>query len=268
MPSPNRVLPLGLSLAAALAVGWWLSVSLTPDTAARGSRTVVDQQVALLLNRLDQEGELPEQEQQRLLMRLLELGRLQEAQTVLEPLVRQQPRSISLALLMADLRRLNNEPVQARRDLDLLLRLHPNHSRVLELRVLIEQQQNRGREALMDIRTRFEGETEGKRLELGLLLADLLRQSGLTRQSADLYQQLAEESPKDARPLLALAMQRQDEGKAEEVQRLLGSARKRRGGAGLDDQMIDALAARWGLSAARVRAAGSQAPKRVPPEMP
>ena len=91
-------------------MGWWLSVSLTTDTAARGSRAVVDQQVASLLNRLDQQGDLPQQDKQRLLMRLLELGRLQEAQLVLEPLLQEQPRSLSLALLMADLRRLNNEP--------------------------------------------------------------------------------------------------------------------------------------------------------------
>ena len=156
MPLPNRVLPLGLALAAALAMGWWLSISLTPDTAARGSRAVVDQQVASLLSKLDQKGDLPQQDRQRLLMRLLELGRLEEAQLVLEPLLREQPRSISLALLMADLRRLNNDPDQARRDLDLLLRLHPNHPRVLELRVLVEQQQKRGPQALEDIKTRFE----------------------------------------------------------------------------------------------------------------
>ena len=229
MPLPNRVLPLGLALAAALAMGWWLSISLTPDTAARGSRAVVDQQVASLLSKLDQKGDLPQQDRQRLLMRLLELGRLEEAQLVLEPLLREQPRSISLALLMADLRRLNNDPDQARRDLDLLLRLHPNHPRVLELRVLVEQQQNRGPQALKDIKTRFEAEPKGQRVELGLLLGDLQRQSGQNKQSAGLYRQLAEESPNDARPLLALAMQRQDEGNAKEVQALLESAQKRRG---------------------------------------
>ena len=268
MPFANRVVPLGLSLAAALLIGWWLSVSLTTDTTARGSRAVVDQQVASLLNRLDQEGDLPQQDRQRLLMRLLELGRLQEAQLVLGPLLQEQPRSISLALLMADLRRLNNEPDQARRDLDLLLRLHPNHPRVLELRVLVEQQQKRGPQALKDIKTRFEAGPKGQRLELGLLLGDLQRQSGQTKQSAGLFRQLAEESPNDARPLLALAMQRQDEGNAKEVQALLESARKRRGETGQSDQLIDDLAARWGLSAIRVRVAGPETQQQVPAETP
>ena len=268
MPLPNRMLPLGLSLVGAVLVGWWLSVSLAPETAARGSRTVVDQQVASLLNRLDQTGELPQHERTRLLMQLLELGRLQEAQLVLEPFVEEQPRSLSLALLMADLRRLNGEPERARRDLELLLRLHPNHPRVLELRVLVEQQQNRGQQALKDIKDRFEAEAKGQRVDLGLLLGDLQRQSGQTKQSADLYWQLAEESPKDARPLLALAMQRQDEGRAEDVQALLDSARKRREGAGQSDQLIDDLAARWGLSATRIRVAGPEAQKQVPAERP
>ena len=268
MPSANRVVPLGLSLTAAILMGWWLSVSLTKDTDARGSRAVVDQQVTSLLNRLDQEGDLPQQDRQRLLMRLLELGRLQEAQLVLEPLLQEQPRSISLALLMADLRRLNNEPDQARRDLDLLLRLHPNHPRVLELRVLVEQQQKRGPQALKDIKTRFEVGTKGQRMDLGLLLADLQRHSGQTKQSAGLYRQLAEESPNDARPLLALAMQRQDEGNAEEVQALLESSRKRRGETGQSDQLVDELSARWGLSAIRVRAAVPEAQQQVPAETP
>ena len=267
MPLPNRMLPLGLTLAAALVVGWWLSVSLTPDTAARSSRAVVDQQRAFLLNRLDQEGDLPKLERQRLLMQLLDLGRLQEAQLVLEPLVQEQPRSISLALLMADLRRLNNEPAQALRDLDLLLRLHPNHPRVLELRVLVEQQQNRGPQALKDIKARFQAGTKGQRVELGLLLGDLQRQSGQTNQSASLYLQLADESPKDVRPLLALAMQRQDEGKAEDVQALLDSARKRHGGDGEGDQLIDELAVRWGLRSTGFRVAGPEA-EQVPAETP
>ena len=207
------------------------------------------------------------QERERLLMRLLELGRLQEAQWVLEPLLQEHPRSISLGLLMADLRRLNNEPAQARRDLDLLLRLHPNHPRVLELRVLVEQQQKRGPQALKDLKSRFNAAVKGKRVELGLLLGDLQRQTGQTKQSADLYRQLAEESPKDARPLLALAMQRQDEGNAEEVQALLDSARKR-GEAGEGSQLIDDLSARWGLSAIRVRVAGPEAQQRVSADTP
>ena len=103
-------------------------------------------------------------------------------------------------------------------------------------------------------------------MDLGLLLGDLQRQSGQTKQSADLYRQLAEESPNDARPLLALAMQRQDEGNAKEVQALLESARKRRGETGENDQLVDELSARWGLSAIRVRAAVPETQQQVPAE--
>ena len=75
-----------------------------------------------------------------------------------------------------------------------------------------------------------------------------------TEAAAALYMQLATESPKDARPLLALAMLRQEQGRGKEVQALLQEARERRGQGDRPDSLIDELASSWGLRAARVRA--------------
>ena len=58
------------------------------------------------------------------------------------------------------------------------------------------------------------------------------------------------------------------EGNSKEVQALLESARKRREKGGESDQLIDDMAARWGLSAIRVRVAGPEAQQRVPAETP
>ena len=78
----------------------------------------------------------------------------------------------------------------------------------------------------MCIRDRFKGLEPGQRLEIGLLLADLLRQSGSDQTAMRLYGQLATENKTDARPLLALALVRQEQGNSEAVQTLLKQARE------------------------------------------
>ena len=55
----------------------------------------------------------------------------------------------------------------------------------------------------------------------------------------------------DERPLLALALLRQDGGDEEAVNTLLEQARERRDANGLIDPLIDVVAGQLGLSAAR-----------------
>ena len=81
---------------------------------------------------------------------------------------------------------------------------------MLKLRVLVEIQDGRTTQALQLLTERFENRGPGTRGDLGLLLADLQRQSGEVNTAADLYLQLAEESPRDVKPLLALAMLRRN----------------------------------------------------------
>jgi tetratricopeptide (TPR) repeat protein len=256
MPRPLRLILLAGALLGAGLVSWILAASFAPQTAARGSRLVVDREVSDLMQKLSDER-LDDQGKHQLLERLLALGRLEEAQRVLHPLLEIEPGSLGLALLMADLRRLNGDRNGARTDLDQLLRLHPDHPDVLKLRVLVEIQDGRTTQALQWLTQRFQNRGPGSRGDLGMLLADLQRQSGDVNAAANLYQQLAEESAGDAKPLLAMAMLRQEQGKAEEVSELLEKARQRRGSQVEPDELIDTLASSWGLTAHRIRAGRS-----------
>ncbi|BEV35865.1 hypothetical protein [Synechococcus sp. M16CYN] len=253
MTHPKPMLFLGLSLASTALVGWVVVASLAPQTFARGDRAAVDQQINLLLKQPRQQSDLPLEVRRTLLERLLALGRFQEAQLVLQPWQTENPRSFGLALLMADLRRLNGDTLRARRDLTQLLRLYPDHPHVLQLLILVDEKDGKGKQAVRRLQQRFNARTAGKRLELGLLLADVKRQRGLSKAAANLYVQLASESPTEARPWLALALLKQDEGKVAEVQALLQKARLRRFGDGQPDPLIDDLAASWSLRAARMR---------------
>ena len=98
---------------------------------------------------------------------------------------------------------------------------------------------------------RFKGLEPGQHLEIGLLLADSLGQSGSDQTAMRLYGQLATENKTDARPLQALALLRQEEGNLEAVQTLLKQARERRDANGRIHPLIDFVAAQLGLSAAR-----------------
>ena len=66
--------------------------------------------------------------------------------------------------------------------------------------------------------------------------------------------------------MIALAMLHQEQGDAAEVEQWLAQARLRRGNADRPAPMIDALAYRWQLRAARVRA--EQQRPEVPPLTP
>ena len=88
-------------------------------------------------------------------------------------------------------------------------------------------------------------------MEVGLLLADLLRQGGSNQAAMNLYGQLARENMNDAMPLSDLALLRQESGDEEAVHTLLEQARERRDANGLIDPLINVVAGQLGLSAAR-----------------
>ena len=92
----------------------------------------------------------------------------------------------------------------------------------------------------------------GQRLEIGLLLADLLRQGGAHQAAVNLYRQLAAEQPTNVKPLLALALLQHERGNVNDVHALLQEARQRRDPNGAVDPLIDVLAGHLGLSAARI----------------
>ena len=170
MPRPLRLILLAGALLGAGLVGWLPAASFAPQTAARGSRLVVDREVSYLMQKLGDE-QLDDEGQRQLLERLLALGRLQEAQQVLHPLLEKEPGSLGLALLMADLRRLNGDSRGARTDLDQLLQLHPDHPEVLKLGVLVEIQDGRTTHALQLLTQRFQNIGPGRRGDMGMILS-------------------------------------------------------------------------------------------------
>ena len=218
---------------------------MAPETRALASHQAEDQQIELLMHQLQDQDNLSEAD------RGLLLERLQEAEVVLQPWLSGRTTPRELTLFKADLQRRNGQPEAARRSLQNLLRLHPNDPQVLQLLVLLNQEQGRHRQATAELTTRFKNLEPGQRLEVGLLLADLLKQGGSDQAAMNLYGQLAREDMNDARPLLALALLRQERGDKEAVHTLLEQARERRDANGLVDPLIEVVAGQLGLSAAR-----------------
>ena len=252
MPRPKRLLLLGLSLVSASFLGWSIAASLTSQTTAFANRTDDDLQVEQLLDRLQEQGELGPHTRRTLLDIFLAQRRFEDALIVLQPWLAEQPRSLNLALLSADLHRLTGNTDEALKELKQLLRLHPVDAQVLQLLVLVEQTNGNGKQALQDLQKRFSDQPPGSRLVLGLLVADLQRQEGQPQAAAKMYEQLAAESPTNSRPQLALALLKRDQGQVQEVQALLQQTRQRLTAAGGNTILIDQLAVNWGLSAARI----------------
>ena len=261
MPSPRRILLLLASMVGAALVGWVAAASMAPETRARSTRQAEDLQVELLMQQLQNQEELSEAERGLLLERLVTLERLQEAEVVLQPWLSGRSTPRELSLFKADLQRRNGQPEAARRSLQHLLRLHPNDLQVLQLLVLLDQELGRQGQVTAELTNRFKGLEPGQRLEIGLLLADLLRQGGSDQTAMKLYGQLATENKTDARPLLALALLQQERGDSETVHTLLKQARERRDANGRINPLIDVVAGQLGLSAARATASDQPSAK-------
>ncbi|MDC3056542.1 hypothetical protein OA093_00100 [bacterium] len=262
MPSLRRILLLLASMVGAALVGWIAAASMAPETRARASRQAEeDQQVELLMQQLQHHDNLNEAERILLLERMVKLERLQEAEVVLQPWLSGRSTPRELTLFKAELQRRNGQPESARRSLHLLLQLHPNDLQVLQLLVLLDQELGRQRQVTAELTTRFKGLEPGQRLEIGLLLADLLRQGGSDQTAMKLYGQLATENKTDARPLLALALLQQERGDSEAVHTLLKQARERRDFNGRINTLIDVVSAQLGLSAARSTGSESSSAK-------
>ena len=266
----RRLALISLSSAGAGLLIWLATTQRLPWAPGDRQRSTLNQQPLnqqplnqQLLEQLSAQpgGQRSSEQEMVLLKRLLALGHLQTAQLLMETRKANSPLTVQQRLLMANLQRLNGDNSGARKELDQLLRLHPNHLDVLALQALIDQQEGQGKQALQRLEQRFSKAPAGQRTDLGLLVADLQRQSGKAGTAANLYKQLAQESPSDARPLIALAMLRRDQGKPEEVQELLHQARQRKGSDGV---LIDDLAARWGVTAARTKGLKPEQTPKVP----
>jgi tetratricopeptide (TPR) repeat protein len=213
---------------ASLAGGWWLGQrSRGADT--ERSRAALQRQADQLHQRLDQ-GSASEAEQQRLVQLLLVLNKPQEASVLLEQLADQQPQRWQLRLLLAE--------------------LHRNRIEALQLMTLLQLEQGQGGQAQAQLKGLIEKASkpalQPQVLPLGLLLGDLQQRMGQKTEAAATYTKLAADFPRDPRPLLALALLRQELGDTKGAQDALALARQRQPGS--KDTRLDQVAASWGLN--------------------
>lgn len=243
---------LGGGLVVALGVGWLLSELMHGQSNASPSRVEVDRQVSALLSRREQ-GPLSAIDERRLLERLLALGRLPESIVLVEDQLTAQPKAWRWRLLLSQLELRNGNSSRAEVHLQQLNRLHPSDPDVLQALALLRLQQGRPQEAINAVQAALKTSGPSTRVPLGLLLADLQRQSGSGAAALTTYQQLSKDAPGDARPLMAQALLMQEQGKRDQALALLESARQKQVAINADTQALDALAARWGLVSNRIK---------------
>lgn len=268
---PRLVLASLLALVVvSLAGGWWLGRRLETNGATDSSRQALEQQALSLQQRLDL-GQADDRDRQRLLEVLIGLNRREQASRLLEQMADQQPERWRLRLLLAELRRDLGDRTAAEREVRQVLNVLPAQIEALQLDTRLKLETGRGAVAAQGLRDLYTRQTKPQvlpqALAVGLLLADLERQLGQVAQAEATCAELASDFPRDPRPLLALALIKQESGQTEQAQALLQQARSRAGTA--SEASLDRVAAAWGLGALRRQAPvappATDAPLRASP---
>jgi tetratricopeptide (TPR) repeat protein len=255
---------LGGGLVVALGLGWLLSAVIHDHQAtASPSRLEVDRQVKELLEKRTKQPLSPADER-RLMERLLALGRLPESIVLVEEQVKANPKLWRWRLLLAQLHLRNENSSAAEAQIQSLKRLHPHQVDVLQTLAQLRLEQGRTKDAIAEVQTSLNAAPADQRVMVGLLLADLQRQSGQPAAALSTYTQLNTQAPLDARPVMAKALLLKEQGQQQEAKQLLTIARQRQISANQDPQAIDALAARWGLSTSRTAKTETKPPVTAP----
>ncbi|MCP9927811.1 tetratricopeptide repeat protein [Cyanobium sp. CH-040] len=263
---PNRSsAPQGLWLglaAGALAVlclgtGWWLGQRQLAGGQA-GARTALVKQAGELRRRVE-DGAASAEEQQRLLELMVALDQQQEATALLERLADEDPQRWSLRLLLAELRRDQDDRSGAERELRQILRQRPDQVEALQLMALLQLEGGRGAEARSQLEAALQRAIAPKlrpeALPIGLLLANVLERLGEPGQAEAQLIRLTTLFPADPRPLLARALLQHGQGNVAAAQATLSEARRRQSDPE-QQQQLDRLAAAWGLASLREPASG------------
>ena len=255
---------LGGGLVVTLGLGWLLSAVIHDHQAtASPSRLEVDRQVKELLEKRTKQPLSPADER-RLMERLLALGRLPESIVLVEEQVKANPKLWRWRLLLAQLHLRNENSSAAEAQIQSLKRLHPHQVDVLQTLAQLRLEQGRTKDAIAEVQTALNAAPADQRVMVGLLLADLQRQSGQPAAALSTYTQLNTQAPLDARPVMAQALLLKEQGQQQEAKQLLTIARQRQISANQDPQAIDALAARWGLSTSRTAKTETKPPVTAP----
>lgn len=271
---PGLLLTLGAValVGCSLAGGWWLGQrSRGSGSGDAKAKVTLEHQADQLRDRVA-DGTASSSDQQRLVQLLLVLGQTQEATALLEQMADREPQRWQLRLLLAELRRNGNDRSGAERELRQLLNLKPDRIEALQLMTLLQLEQGRGSEAQTQLKALIaqasKPTVQPQVLPIGLLLGDLQQRMGQKAEAAALYTKLAADFARDPRPLLALALLRQEQGDSKGAQEALAQARSRQ--PEKPDPRLDQVAASWGLNGLRQATPGLRAPAPVstPPVPP
>lgn len=252
--------------AACLAGGWWLGQWQSGAWGPNPKQQALERQLESLQQHVDQ-GHASAADQQRLVELLIALNRKPEALTLLERLADQQPQRPGLRLVLAELRRDQNDRSGAEREVRQLLNQDPNNLEALQLQSLLQLETGRGLLAISQLQAAFDRaskpQLQPQALGIGLLLANVLQRQGQGGQAEALLVRLASAFPKDQRPVLAKALLLQERGDHAGAQAALAQARSLT--PGVEDHRLDAIAAAWGLESLREPSQKPQNPKPVNP---
>jgi tetratricopeptide (TPR) repeat protein len=259
-PKPRQGLWLGMAMATlaatSLGIGWWLGHLHHAEVPSDQRRSDVTEEIQQLRRRL-QMGDASPAQQQRLLELLVAMDRKEEATPLLERLADQEPKRWFLRLLLAELRRDQKDPRGAERELRQVLSQRPNQVEALQLMALLQLESGRGAEAQRQLEAALQRVSspnlQPEALPIGLLLAQVLQQRGLTSQADAQLIQLSSRFPTDARPLLARALLQHEKGDNAAAQQTLAEARRRQTNTEAQ-QRLDQVAAAWGLEALKAPA--------------
>jgi tetratricopeptide (TPR) repeat protein len=258
---------IGLAVAslggACLAGGWWLGHLQSGGLATDPKQRALERQLEGLQQRSAQGG-ASAAEEQRLLELLIALNRKDEALSLSERLADQQPERPALRLVLAELRRDQNDRSGAEREVRQLLNQNPNNIEALQLMALLQVESGRGALAVSQLQAAFDQankpalkeeapKLEAPKLEapkpelldIGLLLANVLQRQGQPGQAEALLIRLANAFPKDQTPILARALLLQERGNTSGAQAAIAQARALK--PGKEDPRLDAIATAWGL---------------------
>ena len=243
---------LGLAVAslggACLAGGWWLGHLQSGGRATDPKQLALERQVEGLQQRSAQGG-ASAAEEQRLLELLITLNRKDEALSLSERLADQQPERPALRLVLAELRRDQNDRSGAEREVRQLLNQNPSNIEALQLMALLQVESGRGVLAVSQLQAAFDQASKPalkpEALDIGLLLANVLQRQGQPGQAEALLIRLAAAFPKDQTPILARALLLQERGNTSGAQAAIAQAKALK--PGQEDPRLDAIAAAWGL---------------------
>ena len=253
---------IGLALAslggACLAGGWWLGHLQSGGLATDPKQRALERQLEGLQQRSTQGG-ASAAEEQRLLELLIALNRKDEALTLSERLADQQPERPALRLVLAELRRDQNDRSGAEREVRQLLNQNPSNIEALQLMALLQVESGRGALAVSQLQAAFDQASkpalkseapkpeapEPEALDIGLLLANVLQRQGQAGQAEALLIRLATAFPKEQTPILARALLLQERGNTSGAQAAIAQAKALK--PGREDPRLDAIAAAWGL---------------------